>query len=84
MQFGRNLLSLCYTSKMQTPRHRREPVSPEKEMACSFEIKTSALLSMNVFLVTAQGGSFRFSSPISHPNFFPRVAEYEMSNVTLQ
>lgn len=86
IQFGSHLLPLCYTSNMQTPWHstRRESVIPEKEMACSLEIKICALLSMNVFLVTAQGGSFRFSSPTSHPNFFPRVAEYEMSNVTLQ
>jgi len=71
---------------MQTPLQstRRESVIPEKEMTCSSEIQRNALLSMNIFLITAQGGSFCFSSPTSHPNFFPRVAEYEMSNATLQ
>lgn len=86
IQFRSNLLSLCYTSNMRTPLHstRRAFVIPEKEMTCSFEIQRYALLSMNIFLATAQGGSFHFSSLSSHPNFFPRVTEYEMSNVTLQ
>lgn len=53
-------------------------------MTGSLETDKNALLSMNVLLAPAQGGSFPSSFPTSPPNFFPRVVEYETSNTTLQ